>query len=343
MFVHGIAVGGLLAWALAVQRSSLSRQARWVTLGFGISAAAWVTTESNALWAAMGHAWLPNFLACPVGGFFWLFVFTVFEDRPLRPIHLAPVALLWISGLFMLYAPTGGTGLWAARNAFSGLLSLHALYLVARGWRDDLLEVRRMLRAPILGLGALFGVTIVALALGNRFYPMGVLRTIDVGEIGGAAIFSLLILAGAAVFLQPRSEVFGAARRAEPAADVRIEAADRLTLQKLDEVMAAEGWRREGLTIGALAAEVGIAEHRLRRLINGRLGHRNFAEFVNTYRIEAAKRRLADPAEARTTVAVVAFDVGYSSLGPFNRAFRAATGLSPTEWRTQALVSPELK
>ena len=66
---------------------------------------------------------------------------------------------------------------------------------------------------------------------------------------------------------------------------------------------------------------------------------------MNGHRIEAAKRRLADPAEARTTVAAIAFELGYGSLGPFNRAFRAATGATPTEWRRQALgaASPILE
>ena len=42
-------------------------------------------------------------------------------------------------------------------------------------------------------------------------------------------------------------------------------------------------------------------------------------------------------------MATIAFDLGYGSLGPFNRAFRAATGAAPTEWRRQALqISPDL-
>jgi AraC-like DNA-binding protein len=146
------------------------------------------------------------------------------------------------------------------------------------------------------------------------------------------------------VALQVQPSIFGASRRAESAPDMRAEAADRQLVARLDALMAAEGWRREGLTIGALAAELDAPEHRLRRLINQRLGHRNFADFVNGYRIEAAKRRLSDPAEARTTVAAIAFDLGYGSLGPFNRAFRAATGSSPTEWRRRALMtSPDLQ
>jgi len=80
------------------------------------------------------------------------------------------------------------------------------------------------------------------------------------------------------------------------------------------------------------------------RLTNQRLGHRNFADFVNSHRIEAAKARLADPAHAAETVAQIAFDLGYGSLGPFNRAFRAATGATPTAWRRRALGgSPDLE
>jgi AraC-like DNA-binding protein len=160
----------------------------------------------------------------------------------------------------------------------------------------------------------------------------------------GGAIFAALILAASVLFLQARPDLFGGSRRAEAARDPRAEAADRLLTDKLDTFLAAEGWRREGLSIGALAGELEVPEHRLRRLINNRLGHRNFADFLNASRIEAAKVRLADPKDARTTVAAIAFDLGYGSLGPFNRAFRAATGSTPTEWRRQALqTSPDLR
>lgn len=66
------------------------------------------------------------------------------------------------------------------------------------------------------------------------------------------------------------------------------------------------------------------------------LGYRNFTASINHRRIAAARAILEDPAEARRIVASIAFDLGFGSLGPFNRSFREATGVSPDEYRTQA-------
>lgn len=101
--------------------------------------------------------------------------------------------------------------------------------------------------------------------------------------------------------------------------------------------MEEGAWREEGLTVATLAAKVGVPEHQLRALINGHLGCRNFSAFLNSYRLEEAKRILADPSEARRQVFQVALDVGFGSIAPFNRAFKEATGQTPTEFRKAAL------
>ena len=97
-------------------------------------------------------------------------------------------------------------------------------------------------------------------------------------------------------------------------------------------------YRREGLTIGSLSAELGVPEYRLRQLINEGLGHRNFNAFLNRYRIEEAKAALADPGQKEVPVLTIAMDAGFQSIGPFNRAFKAATDLTPTEFRRLALA-----
>jgi AraC-like DNA-binding protein len=92
-------------------------------------------------------------------------------------------------------------------------------------------------------------------------------------------------------------------------------------------------YRHDNITIGTLATKLGIPEYRLRRLINQRLGYRNFNVFLNNHRIEEAKAALADPSQAEVPVITIAMDAGFQSLGPFNRAFKATTGVTPTEYR----------
>ena len=55
-------------------------------------------------------------------------------------------------------------------------------------------------------------------------------------------------------------------------------------------------------------------------------------------RIVAARHALADPNHARTPVSAIAYQMGFGSVGPFNRAFKSATGLTPTEWRRKSLI-----
>ncbi|MBC7047243.1 AraC family transcriptional regulator, partial [Salmonella enterica subsp. enterica serovar Heidelberg] len=85
----------------------------------------------------------------------------------------------------------------------------------------------------------------------------------------------------------------------------------------------------------------GVPEHRLRALINQRLGYRNFSDFLNSHRIADARAWLSDPARVDLPVLTLAMDLGYGSLAPFNRAFRDATGTSPSEDRRAAILDPE--
>jgi AraC-like DNA-binding protein len=345
MFVRGVATGAMLVTGLALVGANLSRQVRLTGSLLAVSIACWLITESHTLWGAFDRFYPLVVPAYAVAASFWLFVLTVFDDRPIRPMSWAPAILLVVSGVICELTPVAERQpLWMARNLFSGLLLLHAAYVMVRGWPGDLLEQRRRLRTPVLGFAAFYGITNVVIALVNRVDPHESWMMWTAGWPYGGAIFAVIVVAAAAVFVQARPALFGGARREAAGAEVRAEAADRVLAGKLNTLMSEGAWRREGLTIGALARELGEPEYRLRRLINQRLGHRNFADFVNGFRIEAAKARLGDPGEARTTVAAIAFDLGFGSLGPFNRAFRAATGATPTEWRRQALqASPELQ
>jgi AraC-like DNA-binding protein len=99
-------------------------------------------------------------------------------------------------------------------------------------------------------------------------------------------------------------------------------------------------YREEGLTIAALALRLRLPEHRLRKLINQHLGHRNFSAYLNQWRIDEAKAALTDPSQREVPISTIALDAGFASLGPFNRAFKAGTGLTPSEFRARSLADP---
>jgi AraC-like DNA-binding protein len=118
---------------------------------------------------------------------------------------------------------------------------------------------------------------------------------------------------------------------------------DPILLRRLDHLMTVErAYRQEGLAIGALAARLDVPEHRLRQAINEGLGYRNFNAFLNHYRIEDARRALSDVTQRDVPVLTIAMDAGFQSIGPFNRGFKAETGVTPTEFRREALGRPDM-
>ncbi|MEH6359921.1 MAG: helix-turn-helix domain-containing protein, partial [Amylibacter sp.] len=98
----------------------------------------------------------------------------------------------------------------------------------------------------------------------------------------------------------------------------------------------AGAWREEGLTISRLAERLGVPEHKLRTVINRDLNFRNFSTFINGHRILAAMQAFDDPKQSDRAILEIAYDIGFSSLGPFNKAFRSHTGQSPREYRNRA-------
>ena len=128
------------------------------------------------------------------------------------------------------------------------------------------------------------------------------------------------------------------------ATPVKSSAADQKLIDALMRLMADERiYRHDNVTIGTLATRLGIPEYRSRRLINQRLGYRNFNVFLNEHRIAEAKAALADPSQAEVPVITIAMDAGFQSLGPFNRAAKATTGVTPTGNGGSRPAQPDLQ
>lgn len=337
LILRGIAVGAMAAVSAGLWRSGLSA-IRIAGLLMSASTAAYILNSTALIREHLGVIDLPvRLLALGGVGWFWSFVVTLFEDRPISARTLGPGGLLTAIGLVGWFTyQEMRSPLWIVHNLVEIAIALHALFVIAHSSRGDLVEARRRLRGPVLGVVTLYVITLSCFEIAE-----GVGLRQPWFDIAGATALAFVCLLSGVAFLQVQPELFGAVTPAAPAAE-GLNAGDRLLLTKLDALMGeGEAWRREGLAIGALAAEIGAPEHKLRRLINDHLGFRNFAAFVNARRIDAAKARLGDPAKARESVSAIAFDLGFGSLGPFNRAFKEVTGQTPTEWRRERLAETE--
>jgi AraC-like DNA-binding protein len=354
----------------------LLRDARRVPAGifaalFALGAAAY-TIVSASVFAPVPPLWLLPLRMIGMGNplVFCLFAAALFDDdfKPswwhamawLTMVALGVVACLWIDA-----AP--------ARWAFSALgLACNALgvWYVLSGRALDLVEERRRLRAVLVVLLALYSAAIIATEIALPAGSGGPILYLanGIGLLTITLVFAVVLLsisADGALISLPVSEpavqgaiqgimqgsLQGSLQVTSPyrptavsdPADRRIERDDDTRLlAALRRLMEHDrAYREEGLSIGGLAGKLGIPEHGLRRLINRRLGYRNFNAFLNRYRLDDVMAALADPAQEAVPILTIAMDAGFQSLGPFNRAFKAQTGVTPSEFRRLQLSRPD--
>jgi AraC-like DNA-binding protein len=321
-----------------------------LTAALALSAAAYAISASP-IFPQQWQWWSLPILALAWGApaTFWLWALAAFDDDfGLRPWH----ALVWIVLVGLGFLASSGTIAWPALGTViraQSLLSLGlAVLAVAQTlatWGTDLVAGRRRLRFVVL-IGTLAYIAAGAVS-GLSLTPTGPSTGSAVRAFG---LYVLAMLGGWSLFraeerdqkrgfVLAKANFFDEGGRLPPVGKDQPGAIEQALLRRLEGLMTQErAYRREGLTIGALAAQLGLPEYRLRALINEGLGHRNFNAFLNRYRIEEAKAALADSDQAGVPVLTIALDAGFRSIGPFNRAFKATTGVTPTEYRRASLA-----
>jgi AraC-like DNA-binding protein len=328
IIIRSMCCGVLFAVGIAMLRGGRGSLVGQTGALFCLATCGFVVHTCSRLAETLGPvrhlAWL---LSSGGTAYFWLFAMAIFDDRPFTWKHLLPPLLMTgIAIIGRILGPAAQIGTETVHNLFEVVLVLHIVMLIRQRADGDLIEARRSFRVPFLLAVALFCVILsavdVALTLGVR-HP---------GIKLGQAIALLIMSALGAWALLPISA--GLADETAAAAAASAEPADAPGLARLQALLDdAAFWRQPGLTLADTARRLAIPEYRLRRLISQQLGFRNFPDLVNAQRIAQAKALLADPAQADERISAIAFDLGYASLGPFNRAFRAVTSMTPREWR----------
>ena len=255
-------------------------------------------------------------------------------NRAIRAAFEAPPRQwldLWLLVLLLGLGLAARVGVPAWTGTASSLLSL-ALFLelpviVWRGLPDDLVAARRNVRIWALGTSAMLGAGVaVASVLGGADWAVPM-----------AAALTCLLAFAAVAFGGELTDTLSA----KPQAKAPLDSREQQVLRRLREIIA-ETYNDPDLTLSKLAQRLDVPEHRLRRVIHLGEGQRNFSAWLNGYRIEAFKARIDED----ETILNLALAVGYNSLSAFNRAFKAAEGMTPSAFRaarkanTKAMIEP---
>jgi AraC-like DNA-binding protein len=92
------------------------------------------------------------------------------------------------------------------------------------------------------------------------------------------------------------------------------------------------------ISLEKLSQQVSIPERTVSKILNRHFGQ-NFFEFINSYRIEAAKTMLSDPSQAHRSILDVLLSSGFTSKSSFNTIFKKTTGQTPSAFRKTSKAS----
>ena len=304
--------------------------------------------------------WIPYFMMIALmlkGPSLYLYVAAItrasFELKPIHLIHLAPaVSAALIMVLFSIdsndlrHIWTLGeaqpervvTFLWDAAKLVPLVYSFAAVTLVQR-YRSELKDEYshfsntepRWLNVLTLGFFISWTWTVFVHILAKYSSP----QIADYLGIADNYITFILInglftysLAYAHQLLVTRSE------------ETRAPAEDKPSDSAIDRVQHAmtvdKVFLQQNLNIEQFGARLNLPVKEVSSVINKHFGT-NFFEFINSYRVEEAKRLLADPGMAEKTVLDILLESGFNSKSAFHRFFKRLVGESPSEYRKRMI------
>ncbi len=303
---------------------------------------------AGASWGNYQH--LVALGACATCNGFWLVACALFRrDNPFTAWRLSLVGL--VAGLMigreLLRFSVGND--WISTAMFgridSGMTEALALFgsavlvLTIRegivGWSSANLTERRMRMAFLALCGGCIVVCTVAAGLAETWPAVAQ----ALGSLQAVSAIACILLTNVLIRLRLRLNRTTPASdpsQSEPRTINSLEwSAEEQSVAKrvLSKIETERLFLTPELKVADLATTLGLPEYRVTRAITGPLQEKNFNRFVNRYRIDHAKHLLADPDARQWPILVIAMESGFASVGPFNRAFKASTGMTPGAFR----------
>lgn len=278
---------------------------------------------------------VPMLLLAPIGGAFALECLSMRGKNELLQrvaSWLTAAVSVSISLLVLFGLPWKG----AYIAAYAWLFLFFLVIVLAQG--SELRPVRSM-RGPLRQfylIVCLDAILALAMAVSRLFELFTVLYGLWMVQIASIVAISFIMIRSPETF-----RIIQAAAK-----NIRYERSNlsperiRECLRHLESLMTDERlYLDSDLVLEDLARRVELTPHQLSELINIHLG-KNFAWYVNSYRIESAKEMLALNREM--SIIRVAYEAGFNSKSAFNASFRSHTGKTPSQYRRGVHPEPAM-
>lgn len=266
----------------------------------------------------------------------WLYVFSLLDDDfhpknwswPIKALLLG--AFLWLI-YFFIYLQ--GHGKYHQINHWiEVIVTIHILYIALKDLQDDLVDSRRKKRMLIVFSLAGYGFVLTVLELTET----RMIHTSIFSLINSSLFFvvaNIFFFSGIKKHHQQSVIQIDSMPPPQERPTERIPIVFQERFAKLTQFIDAGNFTQSDLTIKQLSTILNTPEHQLRELINQCLGFKNFSSFLNNYRIPSACEQFDNIDNLRKPILTIALELGYGSIGPFNRAFKDITGKTPTQYR----------
>ncbi len=159
-------------------------------------------------------------------------------------------------------------------------------------------------------------------SLASIYYPMWI-------------SFSVLIywMGYSAYFRNPSNQQLELAEPIQKSADSKLSENTTAYHESLKKLMTeTQPFLDQDLSLKKLALHLDISSGYLSQIINQYEG-KNFFDYINGHRVEAVKRKMADPDAQHLNLLGMAYESGFKSKSTFNLAFKKSTGKTPTAFK----------
>jgi len=342
IYVAGLLQSAVLILGLAVLSVRRSA-ARWLLIAL-LAIFSWTLAEELFELLGVGQGLgVSMALEVAMGPLLYLFVRALVADdgAPRRGdlVHFVPLGL---AGLFTLWLQIGfaddGVSLsypsmrpWVAGFVFLKMAYFFAYALTTLRLTFGAAPARLGVLAPLrwLVMTAVAGYLVAAASFIAFFLRLPMPDSDQVG-----AVILALSIYGLGYFCLVKRRVFDAVRRYDASPMDEAEAA-AIALRAERCLDATEAFRDPEYGLPQLAAALGLGEARLSQALNTAAGVGGFHQLLARRRLAAFREAAACRGAADRTVLDLAFEAGFNSKATFYRAFQAAEGVTPNQYRAR--------